>query len=150
MRLRRFRNDLSSGLRICGLSARPPTCALGSGFHRFLSRRVQFSSVAQSCLTLRSHESQHARPRCPSPTPGVYSHLCPSSWWCHPAISSSVVHRALLFLPPVTPSIPVFSNESTLCMRWPKYWSFSLSISPSNEHPGLVVVNIGASQVAQC
>ena len=47
---------------------------------------------------------------------------------CHP----------LLPLPPVTPSIRVFSNESTLHMRWPKYWSFSLSISPSNEHPGLI------------
>src|SRR5574337_822082 len=44
----------------------------------------------------------------------------------------------LLLLPPVPPSIRVFSNESTLCMRWPKYWSFSLSISPSNEHPGLI------------
>ena len=41
----------------------------------------------------------------------------------------------LLFLPPIPPSIRVFSNESTLCMRWPKYWSFSFSISPSNEHP---------------
>ena len=47
---------------------------------------------------------------------------------CHP----------LLLLPPIPPSIRVFANESTLCMRWPKYWSFSLSISPSNEHPGLV------------
>ena len=44
----------------------------------------------------------------------------------------------LLLLPPIPPSIRVFSNESTLRMRWPKYWSFSLSISPSNEHPGLV------------
>ena len=44
----------------------------------------------------------------------------------------------LLFLPPIPPSIRVFSNESTLQMRWPKYWSFSLSISPSNEQPGLV------------
>ena len=51
---------------------------------------VQFSSVAQSCLTLRPHESQHARPPCPSPTPGVYSDSCPLSQWCHPAISSSV------------------------------------------------------------
>ena len=41
-------------------------------------------------------------------------------------------------LPPITPSIRVFSNESALCIRWPKYWSFSLSISPSNEHPGLI------------
>ena len=47
---------------------------------------------------------------------------------CHP----------LLFLPPIPPSIRVFSNESTLRMRWPKYWSFSFSISPSNEHPGLI------------
>jgi len=45
---------------------------------------------------------------------------------------------ALLLLPPIPPSIRVFSNESTLRMRWPKYWSFSLSISPSNEHPGLI------------
>ena len=47
---------------------------------------------------------------------------------CHP----------LLLLPPFPPSIRVFSSESTLCTRWPKYWSFSLSISPSNEHPGLI------------
>ncbi|CAI9151600.1 unnamed protein product [Rangifer tarandus platyrhynchus] len=47
---------------------------------------------------------------------------------CHP----------LLLLPPICPSIRVFSNESTLCMRWPKYWSFSFSISPSNEHSGLI------------
>ena len=47
---------------------------------------------------------------------------------CHP----------LLLLPPIPPSIRVFSNESTLCMRWPKYWGFSFSISPSNEHPGLI------------
>ena len=51
----------------------------------------QFSSVAQLCLTLRPHESQHARPPCPSPTPGVHSDSRPSSQWCHPAISSSVV-----------------------------------------------------------
>ena len=51
---------------------------------------VQFSSVAQSCPTLRPHESQHSRPPCPSPTPRVYSNSCASSWWCHPAISSSV------------------------------------------------------------
>ena len=44
----------------------------------------------------------------------------------------------LLLLPPIFPSIRVFSNESTLCIRWPKYWSFSFSISPSNEHPGLI------------
>ena len=52
--------------------------------------------------------------------------------------SHLILCRPLLLLPPIPPSIRVFSNESTLCMRWPKYWSFSLSISPSNEHPGLV------------
>ena len=72
----------------------------------------QFSSVAQSCPTLWPHESQHARPPCPSPTPTVHSDSCPSSQWCHPAISSSVV--PLLLLPPIPPSIRVFSNESTL------------------------------------
>ena len=54
----------------------------------------------------------------------------------HPAISSSVV--PFFLLPPIPPSTRVFSNESTLCMRWPKYWSFSFSISPSKEHPGLI------------
>ena len=51
----------------------------------------QFSSVTQSCPTLQPHESQHARPPCPSPTPRVYPNLCPLSQWCHPAISSSVI-----------------------------------------------------------
>ena len=58
---------------------------------RLHSHDLQFSSVAQSCLTLRPHESQHARPPCPSPTPGVHSDSRPLSQWCHPAISSSVV-----------------------------------------------------------
>ena len=52
--------------------------------------------------------------------------------------SHLILYRPLLLLPPIPPSITVFSNESTLCMRWPKYWSFSFSISPSNEHPGLM------------
>ena len=96
---------------------------------------VQFSSVTQSCLTLWPHELQHARPPCPSPTPRVHPNSCPSSQLCHPAISSSVVPFSC---PPIPPSIRVFSNESTLHMRWPKYWSFSFSISPSNEHPRLI------------
>ena len=49
-----------------------------------------------------------------------------------------ILHCPLLLLPPTPPNIRVFSNESTLCMRWPKYWSFSFSISPSREHPGLI------------
>ena len=52
---------------------------------------------------------------------------------CHP----------LLLLPPTTPSIRVFSNKSVLCIRWPKYWSFSFSISPCNEHPGLISFRMG-------
>ena len=52
--------------------------------------------------------------------------------------SHLILHRPLLLLPPIPPSIRVFSNESTLRMRWPKYWSFSFYISPSNEHPGLI------------
>ena len=87
---------------------------------------VQFShSVVSNSLQL--HESQHARPPCPSSTLGVYSNSCPSSQWCHPAISSSVVHFSSL--PLIPPSIRLFSNESTLHIRWPKYWSFSFSIS---------------------
>ena len=86
----------------------------------------QFSSVVSN--SLRLHESQHARPPCPSPTPGVYSNSCPSSQWCY-----LILCLPLLLLPPVPPSIRVFSNESTVHMRWPKYWSFSFSISASNE-----------------
>ena len=56
--------------------------------------------------------------------------------------SHIILCRPLLLLPPIHPSIRVFSNESTLCMRWPKYWSLSLSISPSNEHPGLISFTI--------
>ena len=56
--------------------------------------------------------------------------------------SHLILCRSLLLLPPVPPSIMIFSNESTLCMRWPKYWSFSFSISPSNEHPGLISLRI--------
>ena len=54
------------------------------------------------------------------------------------ASSHLILFRSLLLLPPIPPSIRVFSNESTLHIRWPKYWSFSFSISPSNEHPGLI------------
>ena len=87
----------------------------------------------------RPHESQHTRPPCPSQTPRVCSimpieSVMPSSHLtlCHP----------LLLVPPIPPSIRVFSNESTLCMRWPKYWSFSFSISPSvHQHQFISPVN---------
>ena len=86
--------------------------------------------------SLQLHEPQHARPPCPSPTPRVHSDsgpfesVMPSSHLilCHP----------LLLLPSIFPRIRVFSNESALRVRWPKYWSFSFNISPSNEHPGLI------------
>ena len=52
--------------------------------------------------------------------------------------SHLVLCQPLLLLPPIPPSVRVFSNESTLCMRWPKYWSFSVNIIPSKEHPGLI------------
>ena len=97
---------------------------------------VQFSSVTQSCPTLCDHVN-HSMPGLPvhhhswsPPKPMSIESEIPSSHLilCHP----------LLLLPPVPPSIRVFSNESALCMRWPKYWSFNFSISPSNEHPGLI------------
>ena len=103
----------------------PPQCLISS---------VQFSRSVVSD-SLRPHELQHARLPCPSPTARVYPNPCPLSPWCHPTISFC---RPLLLLPSIFPSIRVFSNESPLHIRWPKYWSFSFNISPSNEHPGLI------------
>ena len=91
---------------------------------------VQFSrSVVSGCL--QPHESQHARPPCPSPTPGIHSNSV------YP-VGDAILCRPLFLLPSIPPSIRVYSNESTLRMRWPKYWSFSFSIIPSKEHPGLI------------
>ena len=84
---------------------------------------VQFSCSVVSD-SLRPHESQHARPPCSSPIPRVHSDSCPSSQWCHPAISSSLVPFSSC---PQSLPASVFSNESTLRMRWPNYWSFSFS-----------------------
>ena len=106
----------------------------------FWSTPVQFSPSVMS-NSLQPHGLQHARPPCPSPTPGVYPNACPLSQWCHPTISSSVVPFSSL-LPSIFPSITVFSSESALCIRWPKYWSFSFNISPSNEHSGLISFRI--------
>ena len=101
-------------------------CLVGEG------REKEFSSV-QWCPTLCDpHGLQHARLPYPSPTPRTCSNSCPSSQWCHPAISTSC--HPLLLLPSIFPSIRVFSNESVFHIRWPKYWSFSFSISPSNEY----------------
>ena len=85
--------------------------------------------------SLWPHGLQRAKLPCPSPTPGAYSNSCPLSQWYHPIISSCYL---LFLLPSIFPSIRVFSNESVLCIRWPKYWSFSFSITPSNEYSGLI------------
>ena len=95
---------------------------------------VQFSCSAVSS-SLQPHGLQHTRPPCPSPPPGDCSNPCPSSRWCHPTISAC---RPLPLLPSIFPSIRVFSSDSVLHIRWPKYWSFSFSISPSNEHSELI------------
>ena len=80
--------------------------------------------------SLKPHGLQHARFPCPSPTPDLaQTHVMPSN--------HLILCRPLLLLPPIPPSITVFSNESTLRLRWPKYWSFSFSISPSSEYSGL-------------
>ena len=101
------------------------------------------SSVSSvSSNSLWPHGMQHARPPCPLPSTGVYSDSCPLIRWCHPTITSSVVP---LLPPSVFPSITVFSIESALCIRWPKYWSFSFNISPSNEHPGLISFRMAGS-----
>ena len=107
-----------------------------------LSDLIQFSSVSVLSNSLWPHVLQHAWLPCPSPTPRACSNACPSSRWCHPTISSSC--HPLLLLPSIFPSIRVISNESVLLIRWPKYWrfSFSFSISPSNEYSGLIYFRI--------
>ena len=101
-----------------------------------MNLHLQFSSVAQSCPTLCDPMN------CSTPGLPVQHQL--------PEFTQTHVHRVgvpsshlilccpLFLLPPIPPSIRVFSNESTLRMRWPKYWSFSFSIIPSKEHPGLI------------
>ena len=94
------------------------------------------SSIAQACLTL-CDPMNHS-------TPGLPVHH--NSWSSLRLMSIESVMPSshlilccpLLLLPPIPPSIIIFSNESTLLMRWPKYWSFSFSIIPSKEHPGLI------------
>ena len=101
---------------------------------------VNQSSCSVVSDSLRPHESQHARPPCPSPTPRVYPNSCPSSRRCHPAISSSVIPFSSC--PKSLPESGSVPMSQLFCMRWPKYWSFSFNISPSNEHPGLISFRI--------
>ena len=104
----------------------------------FVMHSFQFSSVAQSCLTL-CNPMNHSTPGLP------VHHQLPES--TKPMSIESVMpsnhlilcrHHPLLLVPSIFPSIRVFSNESALHIMWPKYWSFSFNISPSNEHPGLI------------
>ena len=97
---------------------------------------VQFSSVTQLCPTFCDPMN------CSTPGLPVHHQLRSSLRLTSiksvmPSIHLILCHP-LFLLPPIPPSIRVFSNESTLCMKWPKYWSFSFSIIPSNEHPGLI------------
>ena len=98
--------------------------------------KIQFSSVAQSCPTLCDPMNRSM--------PGLpVHHQLPEFTQTHvhrlsDAIQPLILCRPLLLMASTPPSIRVFSNESTPCMRWSKYWSFSFSISPSNEHPGLI------------
>ena len=93
---------------------------------------VQFSSVQFSCSvmsdSLRPHESQHTNSRSSLTLASIESVM----------LSSHLIFCCPILLPPIPPSIRVFSNESTLHMRWPKYWCFSFSIIPSKEIPGLI------------
>ena len=95
-----------------------------------------FSSV-QSLSSVRLFVTPWtaAWPSCPSPTPGIHPNPCTLS--CD-AIQPSHPLPSPLLLPSIFPSIRVFSSESALRIRWPKYWSFSFNISPSSEHPGLI------------
>ena len=86
--------------------------------------------------SLRPHKPQHARPPCPSLSPRVCSNSCPIEL-VMPS-NHLILCCPLLLLPSIFPSIRVFSNESVLCITWPKYWSLSFNLSPSNEHSGLI------------
>ena len=96
---------------------------------------VQFNNSVMSD-SLQSHGLQDARPPCPSPTPGVYSNSCPLSQWYHPTISSSVIPFSS-HLQSVL-ALGSFQMSQFFCIRWPNYWSFSFSISPSNSYSGLI------------
>ena len=103
--------------------------------HRFSS--IQFSLPVMS-NSLRPMDCSMPGFPVPSPTPRAYSNSCPSSQWCHPTISSSVA--TFSSCPQLFPESEF--TESDLHSRWPKYWSFSFSISPSNEYSGLISFRI--------
>ena len=108
---------------------------LDSALCRTFFSSVQFSRSVVSD-SLWPYGLQHARPPCPSPAPGIHSNSCPSCRWCHPTISSCVIPFSSCLQS--FPASGSFSNESALHIRWPKYWSFSFSVSSSNEYSGLI------------
>jgi len=124
---KRVRQDrTTTHLRTCGPEA--------SYFIFQFSCSVLFDSF-------QPHELQHARLPCSSTTPGACSHSCPSSPWCPPTISSSVVISFSSCLQSF-PASGSLSMSQHLCIRWPNYWSFSFSISPCNEYSGLISFSI--------
>ena len=86
--------------------------------------------------SLQPHGLWHARLSCPLPSPRVCPSSCPLNKWCYPTVILFSSWHSIF------PSIRVFSNESALCITWSKYWSFSFSISPSNEYSGLISFKI--------
>ena len=107
-----------------------------------LSRMPQFSSVSQSCPTLCNpmHCSMPGLPVHHQLPESTQTHVYPTIWMMPP--NHFILRCPLVFLPSIFPSIRVFSNKSVLHIRWPKYWRFSFSISPSNEYSGLIPFRI--------
>ena len=97
-------------------------------------------SVSNSCPTLQLFGLQHTMLSCHSPSPEVSPNSCPLNWWCHPTTSSSV--SLLSFCLKHFQRSGPFLGESALHIRWPKYWNFSFSISPSNGYSGLISFQI--------
>ena len=108
--------------------------------HTYIHTSVQFSCSVVSD-SLWPHGSQPTRLLCPSPTLKDYSNSCPLSQWCQPA-SHLILCHPLLLPPSIFISIRVFSNELVLCIKWPEYWIFSFSISPSNIQDWLIPFRI--------
>ena len=115
-------------------------CTLLQPQKKFQKPCAPFSSVqfihSVMSNSLWPHESQHARPPCPSPTPGVHSDSHPSSWWCHPAISSSVI--SFSSCPQPLPASGSFLMSQFFAWGGQSIGVSAFSISPSNEHPGLI------------
>ena len=123
----------------CSTLVTPSTIAHQAPLSMEFSMQEYWSGFSSSVMSnsLWPHGLEHARLPCPSPTPGAYSKSCPSSWWCHPTISPSVIPFSSTF------NISQYQGlfqESDFRIRWPKYWSFSFSISPSNEYSGLILI----------